>query len=73
MALKKRWLVIVAIAAICIAAGLLLTQQSQPRLTYQGKSVEEWSGQLYASPGENARKSASAALKENKIEREEKR
>src|SRR6266481_8651871 len=64
MVLKKRLLVIVAIVAICIAAGLLLTQQSQPRLSYQGKSVEQWSGQLYASVDEGDRKAASAALKE---------
>ena len=57
-------MVIVAIVAVCIAAGLLLTQQSQPRLSYQGKSVEQWSGQLYASVDVGDRNAASAALKE---------
>jgi len=64
MALKKRWLVIVALVVICVVAGLLLMRPSQPGLVYKGKSVEEWSVQLYLSLDENARHSASAALKE---------
>jgi HEAT repeat protein len=47
MPLKKRWLAILALAAVCVVGGLLLARRSQPLLMYEGKSVEQWSVQLY--------------------------
>ena len=37
---------------------------SHPGLVYKGKTVEDWSVQLYVSQDQNARNTASAALKE---------
>src|ERR1051326_416100 len=63
MSLKKRLLAGSAIVAACVIAGLLLTRRSQPAVIYKGKSVEEWSLQLYLSQDQGARDAASAALK----------
>ena len=64
MALKKRWWAIIGLVVICVVAGSLLMRPSRPGLTYQGKTVEEWSVQLYLSQDESGRNTASAALKE---------
>src|ERR1041385_7649473 len=63
MSLKKRLLAGLLIVAVCVSAALLLTQRSRPTLMYQGKSVEDWSMQLYLSQDQGARDAASAALK----------
>jgi HEAT repeat protein len=63
MSLKKRLPAGLAIVAVCVIAGLLLTRRNHSTLTYQGKSVEEWSVQLYVSQDQGARDAASAALK----------
>lgn len=64
MVLKKRWWAIIAVVVVCVIAGLLLMRPSRPGLVYKGKSVEEWSVQLYVSQDEGARNVASVALKE---------
>jgi HEAT repeat protein len=62
---RKRWLLaIIAVVVICVVAGLLLMRPSHPGLVYKGKTVEDWSVQLYISQDETARNTASAALKE---------
>ena len=64
MVLKKRWWAIGGILVVCVIGGSLLMRPGRPGLVYKGKSVEEWSVQLYVSQDESARKAASAALKE---------
>jgi HEAT repeat protein len=64
MVLKKRWLAIIAVVVICVGAGLMLMRPGGRGLVYKGKTVEEWSVQLYLSQDEAGRNAASAALKE---------
>jgi hypothetical protein len=61
---KNRWFAIACLALICVLAGLLLMRPSHPGLVYKGKTVEDWSLQLYISQDESGRNAASAALKE---------
>src|SRR3954464_4789428 len=63
MSLKKRFLAGFGILGVCVIAGLLLTRRIQPTLIYEGKSIEEWSMQLYLSQDQGERDAASAALK----------
>lgn len=63
MSLKKCLSAGLAILAVCVIAVLLLTRRSQAPVLYQGKTVEEWSVQLYVSLEPGARDAASAALK----------
>src|SRR3954452_5699753 len=63
MSLKKPLLAGLAIAAVCAIAVLLMTRRSQAPVLYEGKSVEQWSVQLYISQEQSARDAASAALK----------
>lgn len=63
MPLKKRLSAGFAIVAVSVVAVLILMRHSQRPLTYQGKTVEEWSLQLYVSLEQTQRIAASAALK----------
>ncbi len=63
MALKKRLSLALGIVVVFLFVGPLLTRRNQPAVVYQGKSVEEWSLQLYSSLEQTQRDAASAALK----------
>ncbi len=61
---KRRLLIGLAVAALCVAAGILaVNRRHSESPPYQGKSLQAWCLQLYGSPDQRARDEAEAAMK----------
>ena len=60
--MKKRVLLL-ALAVLGLALGLWLVGPARGRFIYEGKSLEDWSLQLFGSPSQVERDQAAAAFK----------
>lgn len=61
--MKKRLLLFLGIAVLGLALGLWLVGPANDRVVYEGKSLEDWSLQLFGAPAQAEREEAAAALK----------
>jgi HEAT repeat protein len=60
---KKRLVIFTVIAVLGIAIGLWLLGPAGDTFVYEGKSVEDWSLQLFGAPSQKDRDEAAAAFK----------
>ncbi|HXU75773.1 MAG TPA: hypothetical protein VN794_04350, partial [Methylomirabilota bacterium] len=61
--MKKRRLIPVALAAVCVIASIWIATSPSKEFVYGDKTVKAWSWDLFAAPNRQAQDEATAAFK----------